>query len=243
MKWRAATTHLPETTRTRQERQGTTRTLGTGRRSLGTRQYECANAWREEEKRTHQGELEASKTTRETKRTRRRHQDAMKTLGSGRGSCGTRQNVNVNARSKERRKTHRGETAVPGDPHGYQEGPTDDGNGSGSDTNAPSRDTGPGGCGVELGQSRGVEGVRDRVKVVNGAGYDGNRPRSQENERVDKANTPCRDRGPGGDSGEQVESGDVGSDQEHQSDGDGNEMDGIRGGMGGATSGTRRDSK
>ena len=110
-------------------------------------------------------------------------------------------------------------------------------------TNAPSGDTGPGGHRGEEESSRGVEGESDRVKVVDRAGYDGNHPRCEENERGGDANPPSRDNRPGGHSGERDELGDVEGDRERQSDGDGDDMDGRPGGKDGATSGARRDSK
>ena len=124
--------------------------------------------------------------------------------------------------------------AIPGDPHSYQEGPTDDGNGG--NTNTPCRDTGPGGCEVELEVLRDIKCVWDHRKVVNGARYNGNCPRSQEIKHINEASTPCRDRALEGDSGQQVESADIGSGQEHQSVGNGRDMDGRPGGMDNAMS-------
>jgi hypothetical protein len=93
------------------------------------------------------------------------------------------------------------------------------------------------------GEPRVVEGVQDRAKVVDGTEYDRIRPKSDGNARGVEPNPPCRDRGPGGDLGEQVESGDVEANQKRQSDGDGGDTDGIRGRMDSATSGAQRESK
>ena len=136
-----------------------------------------------------------------------------------------------------------GETAVPGGVHTHQEGPRGDPSDVGGGTNAPSGDTGPGGHRGEEESSRGVEVVRDRKSIVDGAGYDRIRPVGNRNERGGDAKTPSRDRGPGGHRGKQGESGDVDGDRERQSDGERDEMDGRRGGMDGATSGARCESK
>ena len=93
----------------------------------------------------------------------------------------------------------------------------------------------PGGSGVE--RRRGRSGPRKRC-----------RPRrirwepSQEQGDGD-ANPPGRDRGPGGQLGEQVESGANEGGRERQNDGDGGQTDKGPGGKDGATSGARRDSK
>ena len=92
-------------------------------------------------------------------------------------------------------------------------------------------------------ESRGIEGVRDRDKVVDRAEYDWIRPRCEKNERGGDANPPSRDRGPGGRLGERDGLGDVEDDLERWSDGEGDEMDGKPGGKDGAMSGARRDSK
>jgi hypothetical protein len=68
----------------------------------------------------------------------------------------------------------------------------------------PCTTLGPGGHLEWQEESRGVEVSRDRQKDVNGAEYDGNRPRSEENERVVETNTLHRVAGPGGHLGEQV---------------------------------------
>ena len=136
-----------------------------------------------------------------------------------------------------------GETAVKDDAHTYQGSPRGDTSDGGAGTNAPSRDTGPGGHRGEEEASRVVEGVRDRVKVVNGAGYDGTRPRSDGSERDVEPNAQCRRTGPLGHRGERDGLGDVEDDLERRSDGEGDEMDGEPGGKGGAMSGARRDSK
>ena len=91
--------------------------------------------------------------------------------------------------------------------------------------------------------SRGVKVDRDRRKVLEGAGYDGRCPRTEENQRDVETNAQCRARGSGGQIGEEVEPEDVEGDWERQSDGDGVAYDGRRCRMDGATSGARGDSK
>ena len=136
-----------------------------------------------------------------------------------------------------------GETAVQDDAQTYQDGPIGEGNQRVDDANALCRDTWPGGQMGELEGSRGVEVVRDRVKVVDGAGYDLIHPRTDGNERVVETNSQCRRTGPGGHGGEQVGWGDIEGDRERQRDGDGDQRGGRRGGQDGATSGARRDPK
>jgi hypothetical protein len=135
-----------------------------------------------------------------------------------------------------------GETAVPGDAHSTQEGPRCKANGGGGETSASDRDTWPGGCRGEQEESRGVEVSRDRQKDVDGAEYDGNRPRSEENERDVDTNALHRDRWPGGRLCERGGSGYVEGDLERRSDGDGDQRSERRGGKDGATSGARSDS-
>ena len=110
------------------------------------------------------------------------------------------------------------------------------------ETDAPRRDWPPGGHLGDREESEGVEGKPDRAKVLEGAGYDGIRHRTEGNERGIDTNALRRVRGPGGHSGEEVESGEVGGERERQSDGDGVGCDGRRCRMDRATSGTRRDS-
>ena len=88
-----------------------------------------------------------------------------------------------------------------------------------------------------------VEGDPDCAKVVEGAGYNGKRPESVRNQRYVETSALHRVRGPGGHSDEEVESGDIGGEQERRSNGDGVEMDGIGCQMDGATSGARCNSK
>ena len=132
-----------------------------------------------------------------------------------------------------------GETAAPGGPRTYQEGPIGGTSEDGSDTSASDRDTQPGGCRGEQVESKGTEGDSDRTSAINRAELDGIGPGSDRDERVGDTNPLRRDNRPGGQLGERVELGDVEGDRERQSDGEGDEMDGIRGGMDGA----RRDSK
>ena len=126
-----------------------------------------------------------------------------------------------------------GETAVPGGIHNVQERPEGVRNERVDRTDAPSRDTDPG-RDLELqGDSRDVEVEPDHWKVLEDAGYDGKRPRSQENQRGADMNALCRVRGLGGHLGEEVGSGDVEDDRECLSDGEGIEMDGRHRGRSG----------
>jgi hypothetical protein len=97
-----------------------------------------------------------------------------------------------------------GEADAPGDPESDPQGPRGGANDDCGDTNAPGRATGPGGHLEWQEESRGVEVSRDRQKDVDGAEYDGNRPRSEENEHVVETNALHRVAGPGGHLGEQV---------------------------------------
>ena len=136
-----------------------------------------------------------------------------------------------------------GETAVQDDAHTYQGSPRGDTSDGGSGTNVPSRDRPPGGHLGDQEESRGIEGVRDRDKVVDHAGYDGKHPRSKENERDGGTDARTRETRPLGHRGERVKLGGDEGDRERQSCGNGNDTDGRRGVKDGATSGTRRDSK
>ena len=111
------------------------------------------------------------------------------------------------------------------------------------ETNTLHRDMGPGGHKGEGVESRGVVDDQDRRKVIEGGEYDGERTRTEENERVVETNAQRRDTGPGGQLGERGGLGDVKCDRERQSDGDGVEMDGNRCRMDGATSGASGGSK
>ena len=136
-----------------------------------------------------------------------------------------------------------GETAVPDDVHSTQEGPRGVTSDVGGGTNAPCRDTGPGGLVGEQVEPRDVEGVWSQKMVVNRVEYDGTGPRSDGSERGVETNAQCRHTGPGGRLGERDGLGDVEDDLERRSDGDGDQTDEGRGGKDGAMSGARRDSK
>ena len=136
-----------------------------------------------------------------------------------------------------------GETVVPGDVHSTQEGPRGEGNQRVDDANASDRDTQSRGCRSDQVESRGVEGVRDRQRIVDRAGYDGICPKCDRNERDGGTDARTRETGPLGHRGEQVELGGDEVDRERQSCGNGDDTDGSRGVKDGATSGTRRDSK
>ena len=125
---------------------------------------------------------------------------------------------------------------VPGDPHSDTEC-------HGGKMNALRRDKGPRGHMGELERSRGVEGIRDRGMVVNGAEHDGIHPSSCENEREVETNAPCRRNRPGGLMGEPKVLRDVEGDWSHKSDVDGVRYNGRRDGKDGATSSARCDSK
>ena len=87
------------------------------------------------------------------------------------------------------------------------------------------------------------EGNPDRRNVVEGAGYNGKQPEIVKNERDVETNALRRGNGPGGHLVEEVGPGDIEDDREHQSDGDGDEMNGRTARMDDATSGARRESK
>ena len=136
-----------------------------------------------------------------------------------------------------------GETVVPGGVHNVQESPRKVRDERADGTNAPSRDTGPGGRLELQGDSRGVEVDPDRREVVEGTEHDGKRPRSEEDERYVETNALCRVRWPGGHVDEEDESGDVEGDRERRNDGDGIEMDVEWCRTDSATSGAHRDLK
>ena len=94
-----------------------------------------------------------------------------------------------------------------------------------------------------FGRTRGVEGVRDRGTVVDGARHDGIRPSSDGSERRVETNTPCREVEPGDHIGDPKASRDVEGDWSRESDGDGVGYNGRRDGKDGATSSARCDSK
>ena len=149
---------------------------------------------------------------------------------------------NSPSRPREEPEDPGGETRVPGSVQSDQEGPEGVRDERVDETNAPCRDTGPGGR-LELQRdSRGVEVDRDCRKVVKGTEHHGKRPRSEEDERYVETNALCRIRGPGGHVDEEAESGDVGGERERESDGDGVWIDGIWCRMDGAMSGARCDS-
>ena len=91
--------------------------------------------------------------------------------------------------------------------------------------------------------SRGVEGVRDRETVVDGAKHDRPCPSSRGNDREVETNAPCPEVEPGDHIGEPKASRDVEGDWSRESDGDGVGYHGRRDGKDGATSSARCDSK
>ena len=80
------------------------------------------------------------------------------------------------------------EAAAPGDVHSDPECHRGKTNERVVETNASRQDKGPRGHMGKLERSRGVEGVRDRGKVVDGAEHDGMCPRSRGNEREVETN-------------------------------------------------------
>ena len=105
---RAMKSDLPAAMRTRRECPMVTRTLGTDLRVRRTRQNVSANARKEGVQKTHLREVETTKAIRAAKRTRRECRGASRTSGSGRGSCGTRQNASGNTRREKVEETHLG---------------------------------------------------------------------------------------------------------------------------------------
>jgi hypothetical protein len=98
-----------------------------------------------------------------------------------------------------------GETAIPDDPHTYQQGPRSDTNGSGGDTSMSRRGEGPGGQLNLQGAPRVAKVAPDSDKVVDSAELDGIGTRSKDSERVVEMNALCRDTTLGAPGGEQVE--------------------------------------
>ena len=136
-----------------------------------------------------------------------------------------------------------GETDVPGGAQRVQERPRDDRNGRVVETNVLRRDTGPGDPRGEQEASRGVEGVRDRRKVVDDAEHDGICHGRDGSGGDVETNAPGRDRGPGGQSSEQEAMGDVERDWKRENAVGGAGYDGRWCRMDGATSGARCNSK
>ena len=91
----------------------------------------------------------------------------------------------------------------------------------------PCRGARTGGCRGKEEASGGIEVDWDRRKVVKDAKHDGKPPESVRNECDVDTNALHRDRGPGGHLVEEVGPGDVEDDREHQSDGNGDDTDGI----------------
>ena len=136
-----------------------------------------------------------------------------------------------------------GETVVQGDVHSHPEPHRGGTNDDGIETKPSSRDTEPRRHLGEPEASRGVEGVRDRGTVVDGAGHNGIRPSSDGSERRVETNAPCRRNRPGGHMGEPKASRDVEGDWSRKIDVDGVGYNGRRDGKDGATSSARCDSK
>ena len=135
------------------------------------------------------------------------------------------------------------ETAVPGGIQRVQECPTGVRDECVVETNALRREPRSGGHAELQEASRGVEGVRDRRKVVEGADCDGIGLGIDGNERGVETNALRRVGGPGGTEGEQEAMGDVEADWDRRNDGEGGGYDGRWWGMDGATSVARRDSE
>ena len=111
------------------------------------------------------------------------------------------------------------------------------------ETHSPRRDWPSGGHLGDRERSEVVEGDPDRTKVVEGARYNGKRPKSIRDARDVETNALRQDRGPGGHLDQTVELGGISAEQERRSDGDDVETDETGCRMDGATSGARRDSK
>ena len=150
---------------------------------------------------------------------------------------------NSPSRPREEREGPGGGTLIPGGVQSNQEGPKGIRNERADETHSPSRDWPPGDHLGDREKSEVVEGGPDRAKVVEGAGYNGKPPESVRNQRDVDMNALCRVRGLGGRIVEEVGPGDVEDDRERRSDGNGDDTDGIRGGMDDATSGVSGESK
>ena len=136
-----------------------------------------------------------------------------------------------------------GETAVPGGAHDVQERPRNIRDERVDGTDTPSRVIDSEGHLGDREKSEVVKGDPDHGKVVEGARYNGKRPKSIRDARDVEMNVLRRDGGPGGHRDKEDKSGGIGGKQERQSDGDGVEKDGTGCRMDGATSGARRNSK
>ena len=150
---------------------------------------------------------------------------------------------NAPSRPREEPEDPGGKAAIPGGVQSVQEGPRSVINERVDGTNAPSRDTGPGGHLEVLGSLKDVEGNPDSANVVEDTVYDGKRPKSIRDTHDVETNVLRRDGGPGGHRDKEDKSGDIDGEQERRSDRDSVEMDRTGCRMDGATSGTRRDSK
>ena len=129
------------------------------------------------------------------------------------------------------------------DSQSHQERPRSVRNQRVDETNAPCQRNGPGGHLSEPEASRGVEGVQNCGKVVDGTKHDGMCPSGRGNERVVETNTSHRDKGPRGHMGELEKLRDVEGDWDRQTDVEDVRYDQERREMDGAMSGTCRNSK
>ena len=136
-----------------------------------------------------------------------------------------------------------GETAIPGGVHDAQEHPRDVSSKCADETDAPGRDTSPGGRLDLPEESRAVEVDWSRGNVVDGGELDGiGRGRDGNGDDVDKY-APGRVRGSGDPGGEQEATGCVERDWKRETVVEGAGYDGRWCRMDGATSAARRDSK
>ena len=90
---------------------------------------------------------------------------------------------------------------------------------------------------------RDIEGIRDHGTVVDGTEHNGIPPSSNGSECEVETHIPCQEVEPGGHIGELKALRDVESDWDHQSDGEGNQIDGRQCRKDGAMSSAHRNSK
>jgi len=135
------------------------------------------------------------------------------------------------------------EAVIPGDLQRTQGCPRADGNMHSSETNLPSRGTGPGGYRGKLEVRRGVEVDLGHLKVIKGAKYNGVHTMSNKNTHAIEMDTLCPVKDPGGPEGEQVELESIRTNWDCQNNSKGVGYDGNECRIDGRMSGARRDSK
>ena len=183
-----------------------------------------------------------------TKRTRQEHQDVMRTIGSGQGSCKTHQNVSTNARNKKVGCTHleglKSSQTSRAPKQLYQATSMTSINVLGKSSMSMSMKQMHQ---VEIEPLEAIEAsrrCREPSRAIQTAQMLSTTPDMMEDIPEAMGTSALRQvRGPGGYLDEQAESGDVGDYQTTQSGGDGIQGVGKRGGKNGTTSSACRDSQ